>query len=110
MTTIDPKIASAIRSRLNDIREWMADEAPYLSADQRHLDANTPERAYWHFGYQAALQDILNLAEECSEPEHRSGHISNECSPAAPDVPCCPTDSSNAKDNIPFNAVFGDPK
>lgn len=66
VTKLDPKIASAIQARLNGIREWMAAEAPYVGADQRHLDANTPERAYWHYGYQAALQDVLDLAERYS--------------------------------------------
>jgi hypothetical protein len=45
MTIPDPKIISAIRTRLQGIREWMAEEAPYVTADQKHLDANTPERA-----------------------------------------------------------------
>jgi hypothetical protein len=45
----------------------IADEAPYITADQRHLDANTPERAYWHYGYQAALRDVLALAERSTE-------------------------------------------
>jgi hypothetical protein len=37
------------------------EEAPYTDVDQRHLDAHTPERAYWHHGYQAALNDIMAL-------------------------------------------------
>jgi hypothetical protein len=77
MTTLDPKIASAIQARLQGIREWMAEEAPYSIADQRHLDANTPERAYWHLGYQAALQDVLDWAEGRSNAEHRSGDKSS---------------------------------
>jgi hypothetical protein len=55
----------------------MDEDAPYATADQRHLDSNTPERAYWHFGYQTALQDILTLAEQCSSPKHRSGDMSS---------------------------------
>jgi hypothetical protein len=77
MTTLDPKIASAIQARLQGIREWMAEEAPYSIVDQRHLDANTPERAYWHLGYQAALQDVLDLADGRSSAEHRSGDKSS---------------------------------
>jgi hypothetical protein len=57
------EIEKTIRERLEDIQNWISDEAPYIVADQRHLDANTPERAYWHFGYQAALRDILKLVE-----------------------------------------------
>lgn len=56
-------IASKLRTRLHDLRSWLADEAPYTAHDQRHLDANTPERAYWHHGYMTALKDVLALAE-----------------------------------------------
>lgn len=61
--------------RRDSIREWLDDEAPYTAADQRHLDANTIERAYWHHGYQSALSDILDLiitAQRCG-----SGGIPN---------------------------------
>jgi hypothetical protein len=68
MSAIDPKLTEAIQSRMQSIREWMADEAPYVSADQKHLGQHTPERAYWHYGYQAALKDILDLAGRCSSP------------------------------------------
>jgi hypothetical protein len=70
--TLDPKVISAIQARLQAIREWMAEEAPYATADQRHLDANTAERAYWHYGYQAALGDVLKLIERNSNQEHRN--------------------------------------
>ena len=50
-----------LRQRRDGIRQWLEDEAPYTVADQRHLDLHTPERAYWHYGYQAALTDILEL-------------------------------------------------
>ena len=60
---IDLVSAATIRRRLRNIREWIDAEAPYLPGDQRHLDANTPERAYWHYGYQAALADVLNLVD-----------------------------------------------
>ena len=58
--TIRPDI-SHIRERRDDIRQWLEDEAPYTMADQKHLDEATPERAYWHLGYQAALTDVLAL-------------------------------------------------
>lgn len=70
-------IISAIGERMQCIRQWMADEAPYVAADQRHLDANSPERAYWHYGYQAALKDVLDLVEGRSNQEHRSGDTSS---------------------------------
>ncbi len=56
--------------RRDGIRQWLDDEAPYTDSDQRHLEANTPERAYWHHGYQAALTDILQLL---TPAEQKSG-------------------------------------
>ena len=50
-----------LRRRRDGIRQWLDDEAPYTDGDQRHLDQNTPERAYWHHGYQAALDDVIAL-------------------------------------------------
>ena len=50
-----------LRQRRDGIRQWLDEQAPYATSDQRHLDASTPERAYWHYGYQAALTDILDL-------------------------------------------------
>ena len=50
-----------LRQRRDGIRQWLAEEAPYAAGDQRYLDASTPERAYWHYGYQSALTDILDL-------------------------------------------------
>jgi hypothetical protein len=57
------KNISLLRRRRDDIREWLDTEAPFTDVDQRHLDADTPERAYWHHGYQAALADIINLLD-----------------------------------------------
>ena len=53
--------ASLLRQRRDSIREWLDEEAPYTDVDQRHLDAHTPERAYWHHGYQAALNDVMTM-------------------------------------------------
>ena len=50
-----------IKERLKDIEGWLADNAPYVVADQKHLDENSPERAYWHYGYMVALRDVLRL-------------------------------------------------
>lgn len=50
-----------LKQRRDGIREWLDEEAPYTEHDQRQLDANTPERAYWHHGYQAALTDVIDM-------------------------------------------------
>ena len=54
------KIALLERRR-DKIREWLEDEAPQAASDQKHLEIASPERAYWHHGYQAALTDIIDL-------------------------------------------------
>lgn len=53
-----------LRRRRDSIRDWLDEEAPYTAADQRHLDSETSERAYWHHGYQAALTDVLEMLSE----------------------------------------------
>jgi hypothetical protein len=50
-----------IKRRLDGIRESLPDEMAACSHDQRHLDAGTTERAYWHYGYAMALKDVLSL-------------------------------------------------
>lgn len=55
------KNISKLIHRRDRIRDWLQDEAPFTDVDQRHLDADTPERAYWHHGYQAALTDVISL-------------------------------------------------
>jgi hypothetical protein len=45
---------SGIGARLDDV--WAA-----KLHEQRHLDRNTTECAYWHSGYHQALADVLSL-------------------------------------------------
>lgn len=54
--------ASEIIRRQHDrLKDALSDEAPFTFVDHKHLDANTPERAYWHYGYITALNDVLRL-------------------------------------------------
>lgn len=48
-----------IETRIAELEHWLEVEAPYARFDQYHLDDGTPERAYWHLGYQAALRDAI---------------------------------------------------
>ena len=50
-----------LEQRRDGIREWLADEAPHTAFDQKHLETASSERAYWHHGYQAALDDVIDL-------------------------------------------------
>lgn len=53
-----------ITARRDGQKEWLIENAPYCFVDQKHLDENSPERAYWHYGYQAALGDVLDLMKQ----------------------------------------------
>lgn len=56
--------------RVSELHRWLDDNAPYAASDQRHLDAATSERAYWHMGYHAALVDTLaRLSATEEEPD-----------------------------------------
>ncbi|HWB44310.1 MAG TPA: hypothetical protein VG900_02635 [Hyphomicrobiaceae bacterium] len=68
--TANSKIA-LLELRRDNILSWLDDEAPYTAADQKHLDQDTPERAYWHYGYQAALTDVIELL---TRAEQKSGN------------------------------------
>lgn len=64
------KQIALLELRRDNLLGWLDDEAPYTAADQKHLDQGTPERAYWHHGYQAALTDVIELL---SRAEQKSG-------------------------------------
>jgi hypothetical protein len=77
LTMVDRILIQSLKTRIAAIRTWLADEAPYVTTDQKHLNEHTPERAYWHFGYQAALADVLRLAEEDISQKRNNGDRSN---------------------------------
>ena len=54
-------IVGRLQERYTDLEEWLAAHAPDCGHAQVHLDAGTPERAYWHYGYAIALKDVLAL-------------------------------------------------
>lgn len=69
----DTSKSALLRQRRDNIRDWLDEEAPYTEVDQRHLDAHTPERAYWHHGYQSALSDVLAMLAVEGERSDTSG-------------------------------------
>ncbi|KWT65857.1 MULTISPECIES: hypothetical protein [Hyphomicrobium] len=50
-----------LAERRDRIREWLSEQPENADADQKHLDSGSSERAYWHHGYQAAIDDVLKL-------------------------------------------------
>lgn len=58
----DTSWQEAANKRATGIRTWLEDNASHVFADQKHLDADSEARAYWHYGYLAALRDVLAKA------------------------------------------------
>jgi hypothetical protein len=54
-------VDQAIDERIDGLTDWLADNCPYCTHEQAHLDAGTRERAYWHYGYLTALRDLRDL-------------------------------------------------
>jgi hypothetical protein len=52
---------SAVQSRIDSMRRWLAEQGANCFEEQRHLDEGTPERVYWHYGYLIALQDVMRM-------------------------------------------------
>ncbi|MEI9899731.1 MAG: hypothetical protein WDN31_05805 [Hyphomicrobium sp.] len=50
--------------RRDNIREWLGQQGELADCEQRHLDSGSSEQAYWHHGYQAALDDMLKLLSQ----------------------------------------------
>lgn len=57
-------IADKIRKRQEAQTAWLQEHHPEVFVDQKHTTDGTAERAYWHYGYRAALTDILGLIEK----------------------------------------------
>lgn len=69
------KIAKILKSRRDAIRDWIVDEMPETIDEQAHLEHASVEHAYWHHGYQAALDDVIILLDPAQET-HIAGRSS----------------------------------
>ena len=54
---------SSIEKQTTELKEWILENAPYCSVDQKHLDAGTVEQAYWHYGRLIGLRDVLKALQ-----------------------------------------------
>jgi hypothetical protein len=87
---LDERQIILIEKRRDAIRAWLDEAAPYVEHDQRHLDAHTPEQAYWQYGYQAALDDIIRLLTTSGSGSD-SVDTSSRTELAVPDAPDSPS-------------------
>ena len=63
---IESSQIEAISEKARALTEWLAEHAPSCEIFQRHLDPDTAEQVYWHYGYLCALRDVLTLIESDS--------------------------------------------
>lgn len=63
-------IEDALTVREAELEAWLAEHSPECIRDQRHLDAGSPERTYWHYGYLMAVKDVLALLGKASTQRH----------------------------------------
>lgn len=60
-----------VRHRIAELERWLSHQGVDVKSEQTHLDENSPERLYWHYGYLIGLRDALNaLVREESLPLH----------------------------------------
>ena len=53
------RLERALRQRADELRKWLEQNGDHCWEEQRHLRDGSPEQVYWHFGYLAALRDVL---------------------------------------------------
>lgn len=61
MKAIAPSAEVHINQEISHLAEWLKKHAPHVFDEQIHLDVDTEERAYWHYGYLSALRDIQRI-------------------------------------------------
>jgi len=62
-------LSELIQRRVDELKDWLAANAPDIVTEQQHLNEGTPQRAYWHYGYASALQDVLSLLTSSDQPK-----------------------------------------
>ena len=61
-----------LNRRAKGTARWLKENAPSCVREQKHLQEGTAERAYWHYGYLVAIQDVLKLLSRKGDNEGTS--------------------------------------
>ena len=89
MSTEHVSDLSPLIERTKGINKWLTDISPSCFAEQRHLNPESVERVYWHYGYMVALSDALRILTGESplteERDSRPRGTNKACFPASPD-------------------------
>jgi hypothetical protein len=49
---------SALEGRARAISDWLKENGRGCFDEQKHLDQDSQERIYWHYGYLVAMRDV----------------------------------------------------
>ena len=65
---------SPIERRAKGISDWLKENGRECFQEQKHLDQDTQERLYWHYGYLVALRDMYRFltGQRMPTQAHRS--------------------------------------
>jgi hypothetical protein len=77
------QIMAMIKDRIEPLQAWLSTECGSAAVCDKHLDAGSPERVYWHVGYHAALKDVAALL---AEKELRTENTSKPSPLVVPDA------------------------
>jgi hypothetical protein len=47
-----------LNNKIACLSKWIQEKTPHVIDEQTHLNDETEEQAYWHYGYLSALKDI----------------------------------------------------
>jgi hypothetical protein len=50
-----------IEDRARGISDWLKENGRGCFQEQKHLDRDSQERIYWHYGYMVALRDVYRF-------------------------------------------------
>jgi hypothetical protein len=64
-----------IVERIAAMEEWMRQYGSSALREQRHLDRDSIERAYWNYGYLIALQEALALVTDQDDSSPNDGSV-----------------------------------
>lgn len=60
-------IEAHLKRKAAELRRWLAETAPHVEREQRHLQEGAAERAYWHYGYYVAVRDMQAIIESSAK-------------------------------------------
>ena len=63
-------LAEQLSKRATGLQAQLEADNPECFEDQRHTDAGTQERVYWHYGYLVAVKDVLALLNGPAAPSN----------------------------------------